>query len=68
MRAEHQRRIHVDFFKRFKSKAFLPVIHVKTDSYQETVRNVRIAADEGADGVFLISHDRFFHDNDLLEK
>jgi uncharacterized protein len=57
----------MDFFQRFKKKAFLPVIHIKANSYQETVKNAKIAFHEGADGIFLISHDRFFRDSELLE-
>jgi hypothetical protein len=56
----------MNFFKIFKEKAFLPVIHVRKDSYRRTVENVKIARGEGADGVFLISHDSNFGDNDLL--
>lgn len=40
--------------QQFPKKAFLPVIHV--ESPPQTLENVGIAFDEGADGVFLINH------------
>lgn len=44
-----------DFKKMFpKGRAFLPVIHA--ESLSQVSRNVRIAHEGGADGVFLISH------------
>ena len=44
-----------DFWKVFpKGNVFLVVIHVQTES--QVLRNVKIAHEEGADGVFLISH------------
>ena len=46
-----------EFHKLFKciGPAVLPVIHVLDN--QQTERNVRIAVEEGAQGVFLINHD-----------
>jgi uncharacterized protein len=55
------------FSERFGEKAFLPVIHVEANSYGKMVENVNIAMGEGADGVFLISHDGDMRDNDLLD-
>lgn len=47
----------IEFRKRFKTvgPAVLPVIHARDRG--QVVRNVRIAAREGAHGVFLINHD-----------
>ena len=47
----------IEFHKLFKctGPAILPVIHVLDN--QQTERNVRIAIEEGAQGVFLINHD-----------
>ena len=50
------------FFKVGAGPAVLPVVHVLDE--QQTSRNVAIAAQEGAQGVFLINHD--FHYELLL--
>lgn len=42
------------FSKTRGKHVFLPVIHVETEA--QTVRNMKIASDHGADGVFLINH------------
>ncbi|MCR5164173.1 MAG: hypothetical protein K6C40_09170 [Thermoguttaceae bacterium] len=44
------------FTERFGLRAFLPVIHI--DSSDLAVSNARIAAESGAQGVFLINHGR----------
>ena len=46
----------MSFFSIFrKSNAFLPVIHVTDD--RQALRNANIAAENGADGIFLICHE-----------
>ena len=45
-----------------RKKVFLPVIHVVTE--EQTLRNVAVAVDAKADGIFLINHN--IHANELM--
>lgn len=56
-----RRELH-KLFKAAAGPAVLPVIHVLGED--QTLRNVRLAVQEGAQGVFLINHD--FHHQQLL--
>lgn len=51
------------FRKVFPQRAFLPVIHVESES--QALRNARTAREGGADGIFLINHGVPYHQ--LLE-
>ena len=56
------RRVFHRLFKAGGGPAVLPVVHVLDK--EQAIRNVRIAIQEGAQGVFLINHD--FHHNQLV--
>ena len=62
VRCEMDRHVFHRSFKVGVGPAVLPVVHVLDE--QQTSRNVAIAAQEGAQGVFLINHD--FHYEQLL--
>lgn len=43
-----------EYWKTFPSRAFIAVVHSAT--IEQTLRNVKVAFDNGADGVFLVTH------------